>query len=127
MSEKRKHVYEGLLEGATQGLSGKALYEFVLERCPKATSKKIVRASLLAFADPDLKDRNVLHTIYALAIAHRLNEVGDIGDSDEHRIPRRKVPYSERLKSFVRPSRCQRLPRKSERSGFLRTGSRTLA
>lgn len=103
MSEKRKHVYEGLLEGATQGLSGKALYEFVLERCPKATSKKIVRTSLLAFADPDLKDRNVLHTIYALAIAHRLNEVGDIGDSDEHENSAEKSPLLGKTKKLRAP------------------------
>ncbi|WOS64537.1 hypothetical protein [Sinorhizobium fredii] len=56
-------------------MAAKALYDFVLKRCPKISSKKLVRASLLALTDPDLKDRNVLSTIYALAIKHRLDEV----------------------------------------------------
>lgn len=75
MGEKRRKVYEALVEGATHGHSGQILYDFVLKRCPKTSSKKLVRASLLALTDPDLKDRNVLNTIYALAIKHRLDEV----------------------------------------------------
>lgn len=84
MGEKRRKVYEALVEGATHGHSGKILYDFVLKRCPKTSSKKLVRASLLALTDPDLKDRNVLNTIYALAIKHRLDEVrGDEVDLDD--------------------------------------------
>ncbi|EJZ19290.1 hypothetical protein, partial [Rhizobium sp. Pop5] len=50
----------------------------------KATSKKIVRASLLALTDPHLRDRNILDVIYALAIKHRLDEgVLDDGDDEE--------------------------------------------
>jgi hypothetical protein len=33
-----------------------------------------VRAALLALSDPDLKDANILHTIYALAIKHRVDK-----------------------------------------------------
>ncbi|OWK24237.1 hypothetical protein AJ87_23695 [Rhizobium yanglingense] len=98
MSEKRKRVYEALLDGATEGLSGKALYDFVLQRCPKATSKKIVRASLLALSDPHVKDRNVLHTIYALAIAHRIYEVGSASDPDDEEDPAEKSPVLRKLK-----------------------------
>lgn len=98
MSEKRKRVYEALLDGATEGLSGKALFDFVLERCPKASSKKIVRASLLALTDPDVTDRNILHTIYALAIAHRMDEVGLSGDPDEDENPTEKTPVLRKLK-----------------------------
>ncbi|WEX74806.1 hypothetical protein PYH37_000087 [Sinorhizobium numidicum] len=74
MGEKRRKLYEALLEGAMQGHSDRNLYDFVLERCPKTSSKKLVRASLLALTDPDLKDRTILSTIYALAIKHRLDE-----------------------------------------------------
>jgi hypothetical protein len=42
--KEKKRVYEALVEG----LVGDALYDFVRSRCPKASSKKIVRASLLA-------------------------------------------------------------------------------
>ncbi|APO68920.1 hypothetical protein IE4872_CH03320 [Rhizobium gallicum] len=98
MSEKRKRVYEALLDGATEGLSGKALYDFVLQRCPKATSKKIVRASLLALSDPHVKDRNVLHTIYALAIAHRMDDVGSASDPDDEEDPTEKSPVLRKLK-----------------------------
>lgn len=83
MGEKRKHVYEALVDGATEGLSGKTLYEFVLKRCPKTSSKKIVRASLLALTDPHLRDRNILDTIYALAIKHRLDEINVTEDHDD--------------------------------------------
>lgn len=73
MSKKPKKIYEALVEGATEGLTGEELFRHVLEECPKATSKKIVKASLLALSDPDLKDADILHVIYALAIKHRLD------------------------------------------------------
>jgi hypothetical protein len=70
MGEKRKRVYEALLDGASEGRSDKALYDFVMERCPKATSKKIVRASLLALTDPHVTDRmsSILFTLWRLRI-----------------------------------------------------------
>jgi hypothetical protein len=98
MSEKRKRVYEALLDGATEGQAGEKLYEFVLKRCPNATSKKIVRASLLALTDPHVTDRNVLHTIYALAIAHRMDEVGAVFDPDDDEDPTEKSPVLRKLK-----------------------------
>ena len=70
----KKRVYEALVDGATEGLTDQALYDFVKARCPNATSKKIVRASLLALIDPHLRDRNILDVIYALAIKHRLDD-----------------------------------------------------
>lgn len=75
MSAEKKHkkIYTALVEGATAGLSDDTLFKFVTLHCPKATSKKIVRASLFALSDPDLKDANVLRVIYALAIKHRLD------------------------------------------------------
>ncbi|MBY5540437.1 hypothetical protein HFO60_10350 [Rhizobium leguminosarum] len=72
--KEKKRVYEALVDGAMEGLTDEALYDFVKARCPKATSKKIVRASLLALLDPHLKDRNILDVIYALAIKHRLDD-----------------------------------------------------
>lgn len=47
----------------------------VLTECPKASSKKIVKASLLALSDPDVKDAQILQVVYALAIRHRLDPV----------------------------------------------------
>jgi hypothetical protein len=83
MGEKKK-IYHALVDGATAGLSDKALYDFVQAECGKTGSKKIVRASLLALSDPDLRDGNILNTIYALAIKHRLDAVGpDQHESDE--------------------------------------------
>ena len=73
MSSKQKKIYHALVEGATKGLSDSKLFDHVLSECPKATSKKIVKASLLALSDPELKDGNVLNVIYALAIQHRLD------------------------------------------------------
>ena len=73
MSDKTKKIYHALVEGAQAGLSDTALYQHAMAECHKATSKKIVKASLLALSDPDLKDPTILHTIYALAIKHRLD------------------------------------------------------
>lgn len=70
----RKRIYEALVDGATEGHSDKALNAYVLAQCPDASSKKIVRASLLALSDGDLKDRNVLATIMALAVRHRMRD-----------------------------------------------------
>ncbi|PDT04822.1 hypothetical protein CO666_08790 [Rhizobium chutanense] len=80
--KEKKRVYEALVDGAMEGLTDQALYDFVKARCPNATSKKIVRASLLALTDPHLKDRNILDVIYALAIKHRLDG-GEDEEADE--------------------------------------------
>jgi len=74
LGEKKK-VYHALVDGATSGLSDRVLYDFVQKECGKTSSKKIVRASLLALSDPDLRDGNILNTIYALAIKHRLDQI----------------------------------------------------
>jgi hypothetical protein len=76
MSEKRQQVYASLIEGAKSGLTDDGLYAFVLKRNPKTPSKRIVRASLYALSDPHVRDREVLNAIYALAIKHRLDDVG---------------------------------------------------
>lgn len=85
MSDKKK-VYSALIEGAEAGLSARTLYDFVQHECGKTSSKKIVRASLLALTDPKIKDANILHVVYDLAIRHRVdkdpyNDV-DIDDDD---------------------------------------------
>lgn len=103
MSEKRKKIYHALVEGATEGKSDKGLYAFVVERCPKASSKKIVRAALLALTDPDVTDRNVLNTIYALAIKHRMDEIGqgDLDDDEKENEDREPAPSLKRAKKEV--------------------------
>jgi hypothetical protein len=73
MTEKtRQKIYEALVDGAYEGLTDKALYDYVVGHCPKANSKRIVRASLLALSDPAITDPVVLQVIYALAIKHRV-------------------------------------------------------
>ncbi|MEM5491897.1 hypothetical protein [Hoeflea sp. AS16] len=81
--KKVRKVYDALIEGAYQGLSDAELHDYVFERCPKATSKRLVRAALLALSDPDVKDRNVLNVIYALAIKHRLDGGPDVEEDDD--------------------------------------------
>lgn len=84
MPDKTKKIYHALVEGAQAGLTDRALYQHVVGECHKATSKKIVKASLLALSDPDLKDSNILHAIYALAIKHRLDPMSndDVEESE---------------------------------------------
>lgn len=83
MGEKRKRVYQALVDGATEGLSGDQLFSYIRERCPKVTSKKLVRSALLALTDDDIRDRNILDIIYALAIRHRLDTVDPDAAYDE--------------------------------------------
>jgi len=81
MSGKKK-IYKALVDGATKGLVDDALFAHIVEECPKASSKKIVRAALLALSDHELNDANILHVIYALAIRHRLDPVTE-NDMDD--------------------------------------------
>jgi hypothetical protein len=83
LGKKREKVYEALLDGATAGHSGKQLHDFVEKRFPKASSKRIVRASLLALKDPHLKDRNILDAIYALAINERIGDIDRAANHDD--------------------------------------------
>lgn len=78
-----------------------------------------MRASLLALTDLDVKDRMVL-TIDALAIEHRMDEVGadeDQDDDDDHRMPapsvatvRAVAPDNVIAPVQVSLSRCGRVP-----------------
>lgn len=81
--KKIRKVYEALIEGAYLGLSDAELHDYVFQKCPKATSKRLVRAALLALSDPNVQDRNVLNVIYALAIRHRLDGGPDTDADDE--------------------------------------------
>ncbi|TCQ02788.1 hypothetical protein C8J34_1156 [Rhizobium sp. PP-F2F-G36] len=91
MSEKHKKIYHALVDGATDGLSGQQLYDYVAKQVPKTLSKKIVRAALLALTDPDVTDKHVLDVIYALAIRHRLDSLG-IDTDDEEEAPAKAEP-----------------------------------
>jgi hypothetical protein len=86
---KLEKIYDALVDGAEDGLAGTSLYDYVVKECPKATSKKIVKASLLALSDPDLKEEKILKVIYDLAIKHRLDPVSP-DDAEEE--PAEKAP-----------------------------------
>jgi hypothetical protein len=81
MGEKRRKVYNALIEGALEGLVDEKLRAYVLEKCPGTSSKRLVRASLLALSDPDIMNAEILHAIYNLAIKYRLDPHG-IDNSD---------------------------------------------
>ncbi|TQY07838.1 MULTISPECIES: hypothetical protein [Rhizobium] len=52
------------------------LSKYVVDRCPKTSGKRIVKASLFVLSDPDVADKNTLDTDYALAIKCRLASLG---------------------------------------------------
>jgi len=81
--KKIRKIYDALVEGAYQGLSDVELHDHVFEQCPKASSKRLVRAALLALSDPEIQDRNVLNVIYALAIKYRLDGGPDSDEDDD--------------------------------------------
>ncbi|MCL6707537.1 hypothetical protein M8R20_11040 [Pseudomonas sp. R2.Fl] len=99
----RKRIYAALVDGATEGLSDHELRDFVMTRCPKASSKKIVRAALLALSDPDVRDRNVLNTIYSLAIRYRLDDFGD-DQADETEVSE-EAPFIRTLSDDGKPGK----------------------
>jgi hypothetical protein len=105
--KKRKKVYDTLIEGATQGLSDTSLYDFVIKKCPKTTSKRIVRASLLALSDPDVRDANVLHTVYALAIKHRLDGGPEAAPDDAETEDHPDVNMNEDKQKPIKPSKSR--------------------
>ena len=82
MGKKLNRVYNALIEGASDGLVGSVLHDFVIEKCSKTSSKRIVRASLMALTDPDVRERYVLEAVYDLAIKYRLSSLGV--DEDTH-------------------------------------------
>lgn len=90
MGEKRKRVYHTLVDGAKDGLTDNEL-----KKWPKTSSKRIVRASLLALSNPDLHDRHILDVIYALAIKHRLDDLGIAKDGAEDYDMTKPAPFIE--------------------------------
>lgn len=74
MSSKKKDIQEALVEGASQGLFGKKLYEFVRNECPGAKNKKIVSAAFLVLSDPSIRERKILDVIYSLALERRIGD-----------------------------------------------------
>jgi len=88
MGKKLECVYHALLDGASDGLEDDELSS-LSSASAQASSKRIVKASLLALTDPDVKDRKVLNAVYALAIKYRLQELGvedDTPDEDDDNV-----------------------------------------
>jgi hypothetical protein len=103
MGKKLERVYQALLTGASDGLKDDKPFEYVRHQCPFASSKRIVKASLPALTDPDVKDRNVLNAVYALAIKYRLQDLGvedDTPDEDDEKpgVPTITTETRNRLK-----------------------------
>jgi hypothetical protein len=101
VADKIKKIYESLIAGAVAGLADEALFKHVKDECPKASSKKIVKASLLALSDDDIKDANILKVIYALAIKHRLDPItkDDIEDVPSIETPAQAMPTLKKAKA----------------------------
>lgn len=105
MGKKLNRVYNALIKGAADGLVGKELHDHVMGKCPKTSSKRIVKASLMALTDPDVKQRNVLEAIYDLAIKYRLSSLGVEDDTHEEDEGDGKAPsISSELKSRLQNS-----------------------
>ncbi len=109
MGRKLNRVYEVLLDGAASGLTDEKLYQHVISECPKTSSKRIVRASLLALTDPAVKKREVLEAVYAFAIKYRLVSLGieeDHHDADDEDVssPTVSDTLKTRLAATVAPA-----------------------
>ncbi|EJL57833.1 hypothetical protein PMI09_00808 [Rhizobium sp. CF122] len=60
--------------------------------------------SSLPGPDPHVRDPNILNTIYALAIKHRMDEVGSAIDPDDEENPAEKTPVLRKLKKKAESS-----------------------
>ena len=110
MGETKQKVYEALVEGAKKGLSDTALFDFVVAQVPKANSKRIVRAALLALSDPDVTDRTILNVIYALAIKHRLDDIGGGEEEDDEAPAPAVIEKAARKPSKVKAPKIAAVP-----------------
>lgn len=72
VGKKLTSVYEVLIQGVREDLSGHDLYELVARRCKVSSDKRICRASLLAMSDARVRDRGILEHVYSLAADHRI-------------------------------------------------------
>jgi hypothetical protein len=106
MGKKLNRIYQALVEGAAEGLADKALYDNVTSKCPGTPGKRIVKAALLALTDPDVRDRDMLERIYALAIDYRMSSLGvenqsHEGDDDDAHAPVVSKKLRSRLETSV--------------------------
>lgn len=106
MADKIKRIYQALIDGAAAGMSDGDLFKHVKTQCPKASSRKIVKASLLALSDDDVKDARVLEVIYALAIKHRLDPMtkDDIEDVPLIETPAEAMPTLKKARASRKKS-----------------------
>ena len=65
-------LYDALVQGATSGLTGEALFTHVRTARPDKGDKAFVKAGLLALADAKITEKPVLDAIYDLTIQRRL-------------------------------------------------------
>ncbi len=105
MGKKLNRVYNALIEGAADGRTGTDLHDFVTDKCPKTSSRRIVKASLMALTDADVRERYVLEAIYDLAIKYRLSSLGVEDDTHEDDEDDGKAPsVASELKSRLQSS-----------------------
>lgn len=116
MSDKLKKIYDAIVDGAEQGLTGSALWKHVVEECPKATIKKIVKASLLALCDKDLKNEHILRVIYDLAIKHKLDPASENDGKVEDTARPPSLMQRNIRRSSVEPARLTRTAKLKPRS-----------
>lgn len=105
MPVSKRELEEALVDGATEGLTSMQLFAKVRGQYPKAKTGKIVRAAFHVLSEPTLKDRNILDVIYALALAHRLDEAPEDGSDgdDVDEVPVAPKPKPAKSKAATLP------------------------
>ncbi|ESQ87815.1 hypothetical protein [Asticcacaulis benevestitus] len=90
MSDKKKSgnkkpqktvVYDSLVQGALDGLTGDALFNHVKTVLPEVKNKAVIKAGISALQDPKLTDRIVLDSLYDLAIQRRLAGIATVSET----------------------------------------------
>ncbi|CAL4870008.1 hypothetical protein MMA231_04306 (plasmid) [Asticcacaulis sp. MM231] len=78
---KKAIVYDSLVQGALDGLTGDALFDHVKTILPEVKNKAVIKAGISALQDPKLTDRTILDSLYGLAIQRRLAGVTTVSET----------------------------------------------
>lgn len=77
MGQKRENLYSIIKLGLQNGLNDEDLYQEMKRGTEKLTDRRIVRASLLGFSDPDLNTLQTIERLTSLIVQYRLRDLGN--------------------------------------------------
>lgn len=78
MGQKRENLYSVIKLGLQNELNDEDLYQEMKRSTEKLTDRRIVRASVLGFSDPDLNTPQTIERLTSLIVKYRLQDLGAV-------------------------------------------------